>query len=377
MTDDPEQRWTVENIDLWMNGKRMAPIQARAEAQAQRAFKLGDKEFRSCRPLAVEMHRHWDEAVKVIADGSLEIWVRRGLELNALADSIAAAIKATLAMPGDRKDSDDILVARILMLLDPVMPIRYREFCTHMEGFGSALAIAMLQKKQLQPYLEFINRDLWRYSIAAQTKFHPENAQWEGVFKDLKNYLKDANSGAGIERVVYELNEWMYCMSPLIGDQYVLEVKGVLPALDVISKTANSKMWPIDRHITAFLRSRYAKGTGSQIDAMNNSRPDRATTGMLSVLAIVQWRLGPDTVFGLASWIGGLMGPIIHSYENRQKRKEIEKEIPKLVRKGNLPELYNYLDDPEERQRDAEGFVWAKAEYAAAEKQIYDFNMAK
>ena len=68
------------------------------------------------------------------------------------------------------------------------------------------------------------------------------------------------------------------------------------------------------------------------------------------------------------------MGPIIHSYENRQKRKEIEKEIPKLVRKGNLPELYNYLDDPEERQRDAEGFVWAKAEYAAAEKQIYDFQ---
>ncbi len=67
------------------------------------------------------------------------------------------------------------------------------------------------------------------------------------------------------------------------------------------------------------------------------------------------------------------MGPIINSYENRLKRKEIKKEIPKLVRKGNLPELYNYIDDPEERQRDAEGFVWAKAEYAASEKQIYEF----
>ncbi len=107
---------------------------------------------------------------------------------------------------------------------------------------------------------------------------------------------------------------------------------------------------------------------------MNDARPDRATTGMLSVLAIVQWRLGPDAVYGLASWVGGLMGPIINSYENRQKRKEIEKEIPKLVRKGNLPELYNYLDNPEERQRDAEGFAWAKAEFAAAEKQIYELQ---
>lgn len=44
------------------------------------------------------------------------------------------------------------------------------------------------------------------------------------------------------------------------------------------------------------------------------------------------------------------------------------------MRKGNLPELYNFLDNPEERQRDAEGFAWAKAEYAAAEKQMYELQ---
>jgi len=59
---------------------------------------------------------------------------------------------------------------------------------------------------------------------------------------------------------------------------------------------------------------------------------------------------------------------------NRNKRRELEKELPKLVRKGNLAELYNYLDNPEERQRDAEGFSWAKAEYASAEKQVYDLE---
>lgn len=107
---------------------------------------------------------------------------------------------------------------------------------------------------------------------------------------------------------------------------------------------------------------------------MNDARPDRATIGMLSVLAIVQWRLGPEALHGLASWVGGLMGPVISSYQNRNKRKELEKEIPRLVRKGNLAELYNFLDNPEERQKDAEGFAWAKAEYAAAEKQVYDFE---
>jgi hypothetical protein len=148
----------------------------------------------------------------------------------------------------------------------------------------------------------------------------------------------------------------------------------VLPALDAVSKTTNTKVWPIDRHIAAFLRARYAKGTGSQIDAMNDPRPDRATIGMLSVLAIVQWRLGPETLYGLAHWIGGLMAPVLNSYQNRNKRKEIEKELPKLIRKGNLAEIFNYLDNPEERQKDAEGFAWAKADYAASEKLVYDLE---
>ena len=374
LTDDPEQRWIPGNVDLWLNGKRLTPIQAKGESQAQRPFRFADQEFHSIRPLSYAMFQHWDKASQIINDGSLEVWIRRGHELTDLADGIASAIKSTGAMAGNKEDASDLIVARVLMLLDPRMPVRWRDFRVFVDGFGQALAVAMLRKQKLQPYTDFINRDLWRYWISAQTKQNPENQQFENVFKDLKNYLRDPNSGAGIERCVYELNEWQPCMSPLIDAQYVMEVKGVLPALEAVSKTANTKLWPVDRHVAAFLRARYAKGTGTQIDSMNDSRPDRATIGMLSVLAIVQWRLGPEFLHGLAMWAGGLMTPVINSYQNRNKRKELEKEIPKLIRKGSLPELFNYLDNPEERQKDAEGFSWAKAEYASAEKQIYDLE---
>jgi hypothetical protein len=244
----------------------------------------------------------------------------------------------------------------------------------NLDGYGPALAVAMLRKNNLAPFADFINRDLWRHYIHSQPKTGADHQQYESVFKDLKNHLKDASMGAGIERCVYELNEWQSCMSPLIAGQYVMEVKGILPALDNVSKAVNTKMWPIDRHVAAFLRARYAKGTSVQLDSMNDQRPERATIGMLSVLAIVQWRLGPEALYGLASWVGGLMGPVINSYQNRDKRKELEKEIPKFVRKGNLAELYNYLDNPEERQKDAEGFSWAKTEFAAADKLIYDLE---
>ncbi len=375
LIDDPEQRWQASNIDLWLNGKRMTPIQAKAESQSQRPIRFAEKEFHSIRPLSYAMYQNWDKALSIVKDGTLEIWIRRGIENNDLADALATAIKSTGALSGQQgSEVDDLILARVLMLLDPKAPIRVRDFAVTLEGFGQALAVAVLGKKQLAPFTHLISKDLWRYWITAQPAPNSDTQKFETLFKDLKNLLRDSNSGAGIERCLYELNEWQHCASPHIERQYIMEVKSILPALDAAAKTVNNKLWPVDRHVAAFLRARYAKGTGSQIDAMNDSRTDRATIGMLSVLAIVQWRLGPEALHGLASWVGGLMGPVINSFQNRNKRKELEKEIPRLVRKGNLAELYNFLDNPEERQKDAEGFAWAKAEYATAEKQIYDLE---
>ncbi len=375
LADDPDQRWRIENIELWLAGKRLTPIQGKAEVQARRALRLGDQEFNSIRPFSYAMYVNWDKAMTVIADGQLEIWLRRQFENNEMADAVSAAIKNSLAMPSAMKgEADDVLIARVLMVLDPRAPVRMRDFRVNLDGFGAALAIAMLRRDKLTPFADFINKDLWRHAIAAQPKLSAEQQQFEQVFRDLKNYIKDTTMGDGVERCVYELNEWQFCMSPLLASQYVMEVKGILPALDNAAKSVNTKMWPIDRHVAAFLRARYAKGTQAQLDSMNDQRTERATIGMLSTLAIVQWRLGPEALYGLASWVGGLMGPVINSYQNRNKRRDLEKDIPKFVRKGNLAELYNYLDNPEERQRDGEGFNWARAEFSAADKQIYDLE---
>ena len=270
LTDDQEQRWHAGNIDLWLNGKRMTPIQAKPEPQSQRPLRFADQEFHSVRPLSYAMYLNWDRAISIISDGTLEIWIRRGLELNDLANGIATAIKSTGAMAmmaGQKGDTDDIITARVLMLMDPRMPVRYRDFRVYVDGFGQSLAVTMLRKQKMQAHTDFVTRDLWRHWIAAQGKQLPDNQQFENVFRDLRNYLKDPNSGAGIERCVYELNEWQPCMSPLIEGQYIMEVKGVLAALDNAAKNANTKLWPVDRHVAAFLRARYAKGTGTQIDA--------------------------------------------------------------------------------------------------------------
>ena len=120
---------------------------------------------------------HWpgrDRFVLSAGHSSLTLYIQLymsgyGLELTDLADSIAATIKNSLAATGAQKDQLDLLIARVLMLLDPRAPIRFRDFCVHIEGFGTALAAAMLSKEKLQPFTDFINKELWRHWLGAQT----------------------------------------------------------------------------------------------------------------------------------------------------------------------------------------------------------------
>ena len=97
---------------------------------------------------------------------------------------------------------------------------------------------------------------------------------------------------------------------------------------------------------------------------------------MLSLLAFLQWKLKIGPLLGLSSWVGGLLGPAINTYHSRTSRREIEKEIPRLVRKGSLPELFDLIDNAEKRRDDAEGLEAAIAEYTAAEYEVRNIEGA-
>jgi len=96
----------------------------------------------------------------------------------------------------------------------------------------------------------------------------------------------------------------------------------------------------------------------------------KGAVGMLSLLATLQQRLEPGLLFGLTSWVGGLLGPAINTYHSRSTRQILEREIPRLVRRGSLPDLFALIDNAERRRIDIESYTIAEAQYAAAEAEI-------
>lgn len=370
LCDDPRQRWDIEKLELWTNGRRMSPLQTKVERRAQRGFSFAGGEYHSAPELAMAFARNWREAGPPVIEGRVELWVRRALEDKDRANAIAEVVNATMGAAADQKAATEIAVARACMVLDPRSPIRYKGFAGLPLGFGAALAVLLAEQKDPSVWAEAVMREMPGYWLISRAQYDPEHTLLLGSFRDLREHLRNPGFGGGIERCLYELNESLPCRSPLVADAFVLEVRDLLPALDDAAKKAAGDAMPVDRHIAAFIAARFRQDVSRPLQLLNAKEPERRAEGMLGLLSLLQWRLGPDALHGLARWVGNLSRPIIHTYHNRERRQRLERALPRAVRSGSLVELFYLLDNAEERKRDAEEFALAKQEYQLAEQEI-------
>ncbi len=371
LCDDGDQRWDAEDLDLWLSGRRMSPLQPRGEKRAARGFPFMGKEYYNGRELSQAMSKNWDQAIPPVVEGKLELWLRRAVEDKEKANVVADVVRAALNGTTDKKGSTDLMMCKILILLDQSAPIRYKGFNAMPDGFGSALAAVVANHGDTRLLTEMILREVPRLWFELRGEYQPDNSLMDANFRELRQYLSQTTMGFGLERCLYEMNDALPCQSSLIGEEYVVEVKELLPALNAsASRRTDGKQGPMDRHIAAFLGARMRSDIDRNLAQLNDPNSGVAMMAVLNLYAVLQYRLGPESLPGLASWLGAALAPVIASYHGREKRKEMEKEIPKMVRRGSIVEIYNLLENPEERVKDEHEFTWAQAQYHAAEEEI-------
>ena len=192
----------------------------------------------------------------------------------------------------------------------------------------------------------------------------------EKTFGQLRGFLNIQDPGYGIERCLYELNPAIPCQSPLVIKEHIVDLRGLLPALDRMAAESGKASVPMDRHIAAFIAARFDQDVSPHLRAFGSKDEAESIVGVLSLLAFVHWRLSMEPVPKLAGWIGSLLGPAVAQYHSRTVRQEIERTIPPLAREGDLSGLFDLIDNPKKRQRDRDAFVDSVAQFAEAEKEF-------
>lgn len=403
LSDDPTERWGLTDLEMWISGRQSTPIQKKVRARSEFPFSFAGRDHSNERALAHAFSQNIAEAAKALREykiikavagdekkgagppakkaesterheGRFDHWLRRSLKNVDLAQAIANIVEQSRVSQDKAQTSDEYIVAQAVTIMDPDGPIRYKGFAFMPNSFGPALAVELLRRGNAQVPAETLALDIPAIWCAQHAGPGTEALQMLKQFSLLRGFLKINDMGYGIERCLYELNPSLPCQSALIINDYVVSVEELLPALDDAANRVDAKAKPIDRHIAAFIAARFDADIEPHLRTLAQNDEARSLIGLLSLLAFIQWKLKSPPAYGLASWLGGLLGPAINTYHNRETRREIEKEIPRLVRQGSLPELFDLIDNAEKRRLDAETFAEAQAEFLAAETEIQEIE---
>ncbi len=369
LVDDPKQRWNLNDLDLWVAGRRLSPKQPQISRRAARPIEFQGQEYWHCRTLARGFARHVPAAATVIESGELDKWLRRSLGDDVRAEAVNNAIQT--ASSGKAGSQGDRLVARVCMALDPAAPIRYRGRAMMPDGVATMLAEAFLRNESPQAVAEVIGNQLPMFWVNVQSDFKPEFVPLVQMYDQLRGFMERSAYGLGIERVLYEMNPTMPCMSGLVVKQLPTNPGELLRALDWLGAGGERHKDPIDRQIAAFLSARHKRSDDLLYTQLGSGiEPTRRVIAMLTILSDVQARTGVDGLTHLATWVQALLDPVFRRFHNRKTQEQVRKQADAAAHNGRLTELLKVVDDPESLRRDRLEFEAAQIEYREADAEM-------
>ncbi len=362
LCDDPKERWSATDLELWIGGRKQSPMQPMLPPRAARSLTVGGHEHWTKLSLCNAMGQNWQDAGQLINSGELERWLQRALSDEDAVEGLKEVMESNAVMA----DSDERLTAKTLIVLEPSLPLRYKELSLKIDGLTDAFAIDFHDQKFRQTFIEMVEAKLPQTYLQSQAGTRSDQVALMKKFDMLNFFLDRPTIGAGIERALYETNPSWPCQSPLVQDYFVYQIQDLLPALERVTEQGGVDNELVDRHIVAFCAARIRSLSERILRSLDKHDDVGAfRLGVLHLLAEVQRASNTKRKFpALCQRIASSVQPIIDSYHNRSYRKRLAQEIESAGGKGSIPEILFLLDSLDAREQDTHGYERAQREYA-------------
>ncbi|MCB9957582.1 MAG: serine/threonine protein kinase [Rhodospirillaceae bacterium] len=369
LADEPDSRWTATDIEMWVDGRRQAGRQPLQPRRAARSYNMDGHECWTARSLAAQMARKPDKAISALESGEIAHWLRRSLDDPALVDRLEEADRG--ARSGRGGTYEDRRLARSLMALDPIAPIRFKGKAIMPTGLGSALAEAYIRGSGTQEIAEMITAQLPLCWVNSQPAFLPEFAPLTSQLDTARGHLERPVLGSGLERVLYELNPAIHCMGPSVEIFCCRDLNSLVQALDDVAGRPGRPPQPFDRHVAAFILSRHNRIKEKVFTALTGD-PKSSERGLafLSLLSELQRETRLRKLANLAGWAVTQVGPVLEQFHSRSLREKVRDHIEKESKQGDLRRLLQVLTNVSLLKKDAAAFRLAQRDYLAVTQQI-------
>ena len=365
------ERWDIATLVTWLAGRRFNLVVPTPPRDTSRGFEFLGKMHFNRRSLAHMMAEHWKEARKLLADNRLVRW----LKIHAHKPETSDAVTRLMPTGNDRTAMQvDEALSRTLMLLDPQGPLRYRHLSLAVESIGALLAHAYVAERQedLRALTQILDADLPGFWIEQQKGTGTsEYAAFASKLQRSRNHLRAKGLGFGMERMLYDLNPGLSCLSPLLRGHHVSNLTEALVALDEEARQRSPEELN-EAHLAAFLASRLDLSQEIRIHELHGL-PRLTANGtliMLKLMAQAQRKTSERELKGLANWFGLKLLPLLDGMHSKSRQRKLQGDIKAIAARGSLEGLADLFFQSRMLEGDMRDFQKAVADYAARKQQI-------
>lgn len=361
LSDDPQERWTVEDLIQWYDGRRLSPKQTKREKKAQRPLAFGESKYLYRPILAQKMAQNPRETRVSVENDILQQWLKRALDDPDAQEQVdIASIKANK----DKKQNyEHRLASYISLILDPTAPLRYKNRNLTGDGFGTALAYAVTTNADTSVFTELIQSNLMNEWISRQDAALIDQSALRNRFENCRRYLPEPKIGYGLERCIYTLCPNTQCLSLNLERYYIQTPDDMLLAFEELCESGKAPQSFLDRHCTAFLSVRDGKLVDPFLFDLNARQAHKNVIGELSTLARIQKFYNVPNVPHVAKALASRLDPVYERFHDKQTQEKLKDSIEKHAKSGSLIKMINVLDNRELRKRDLGQFYVAIRNY--------------
>jgi hypothetical protein len=376
LNDIPEERWGHEEVSEWVKGKRFNLIRPTFRKESVRSYLIDNKKHFTRRALANHYYQNWDSAALDIRSKKIMKWLELSVGKQNQADEVGTIIAATGGDKTRSRKDDDELIAKTLIILDPIAPIRYRNISAHLDGLGVVLANAWASRNQteLQEIREIFSLSLADFKVVKDIYTDRTSERW--LLQRLNTFINIDAYGFGIERCLYDLNTGLPCQSQLLSNQFVVDLGHLIHYLND-NAARLSEFEPVDRHIGAFIAARLelAQPIETKIPGAMLGRILKEKMVKLTLLYYVQKRTNVSRLNGLTEWIVSNIEEDFRAIINGQAlRDSFSKELTKAGKSGSVSSVLEVLTIGGFFVKNRAGLLEAKEEYNNLSNSIRLYN---
>jgi len=370
--DDINQRWGIEDVEAWMDGRRLSPKQPAKRIKANRPIVFNQKKYIRPELLAKDLYKNPNDALLLVQNEELFQWLERAIENKSLLNkteemhSLAKSYKVNA-------DYNAQLSALLSCALYTHCPIRYKEESFSPTAIGKMLSHAFAKDNNIQVFSEIL-----RYPFVIHISQTTTNGETSGIHAKLDScraFLSQQIIGMGLERCLYFLDTESPCLSPLLKRYYITTPESLLLSLDKICKHSKPKML-MDRHIAAFIAVKDKRMIEPYFKDLRSSKPHRQKIGLMATLAQIQSRENIESCRYICEWFAGNITEIYATLNDAERVKLLKKEVTKLKKTGNIGAMVKLFDNPALYEHDETQYYKAGKRYIDLDIE-YDFIQEK